>query len=85
MELCTKNVETNPWMVEELEEFLYFCCPECDGKYRAKDPFLKHAFCHHPNVSFFSNEFKESVFAGVHCIPIFLRMTLLHPRIFGDS
>ena len=50
-ELCTKN-QTNPWLVEELEEFLYFCCPECDEKCRAKDLFLKHAFCQHPNVSY---------------------------------
>ena len=33
MELCGKN-EENPWMVEELEEFLYYCCPECDEKCR---------------------------------------------------
>ena len=49
MELCGKN-EENPWMVEELEEFLYYCCPECDEKCRAKGPFLQHALCNHPNV-----------------------------------
>ena len=49
MELCAKN-EENPWMVEELEEFLYYCCPECDEKWRSKGPFLQHALCNHPNV-----------------------------------
>ena len=49
MELCGKN-EENPWMVEELEEFLYYCCPECDEKCRARGPFLQHALCNHPNV-----------------------------------
>ena len=49
MELCAKN-EENPWMVEKLEEFLYYCCPECDEKCRAKGPFLQHALCNHPNV-----------------------------------
>ena len=49
-ELCTKD-EENPWMVEQLEEFLYFCCPECDEKCQAKDSFLHHAILTHPNVS----------------------------------
>jgi hypothetical protein len=47
--VCKKN-EENPWMVEELEEFLYYCCPECDEKCRAKGPFLQHALCNHPNA-----------------------------------
>ena len=50
MELCTKT-EQNPWMVDQLEEFLYFCCPECDEKCRARDSFLQHALFKHPNVS----------------------------------
>ena len=51
MELFIKN-EQNPWMVDQLEEFLYFCCPECDEKYQVKDLFLQHALFNHPNVSF---------------------------------
>ena len=50
MELCAKN-EENPWMVEELEEFLYYCCPECDVKLQVKNEFMKHAFSNHPMVS----------------------------------
>ena len=50
MELCTKT-EGNPWMVDQLEEFLYFCCPECDEKCQVKDSFLQHALLKHPNVS----------------------------------
>ena len=45
------NYDQNPWMVEQLEDFLFFCCPECDEKCRTKDIFLQHALCHHPNVS----------------------------------
>ena len=41
----------NPWVVEQLEDFLFFCCPECDEKCRTKDEFLQHAHYHHPNVS----------------------------------
>ena len=38
----------NPWSVAKLEEFLYFCCPECDAKFSAKEPFVLHAFSTHP-------------------------------------
>ena len=38
----------NPWAVGNLEEFLYFCCPECDEKNKSEDLFLKHAFKNHP-------------------------------------
>ena len=51
MELCTKNDETNPWMVEELEEFLYFCCPECDEKAKYKQDFVNHVCTYHSGVS----------------------------------
>merc|ERR1711881_298161 len=27
----------NPWNVETLNEFLYYCCPECNEKDRSKD------------------------------------------------
>ena len=37
------NVPNNPWTVEHLEEFLYYCCPECDEKSQSKELFLQHA------------------------------------------
>ena len=42
------KVENNPWSVRKWEEFLYFCCPECDVKNHSRDHFLKHAFDQHP-------------------------------------
>ena len=27
----------NPWAVENLKEFLYFCCPECDERNQSED------------------------------------------------
>ena len=39
----------NPWSVKDLEEFLYFCCPECDTKDQSKELFLKHALDKHPD------------------------------------
>ena len=34
----------NPWDVVNLDDFLYYCCPECD-EYRgqSRDLFLQHA------------------------------------------
>ena len=41
---------SNPWSVSQLEEFLYFCCPECEGKYHSKETFVLHAFEKHPKA-----------------------------------
>ena len=41
------NMEDNPWLVDNLEEFLYFCCPECDERKQSKDLFLQHALNQH--------------------------------------
>ena len=38
----------NPWSVESINEFSYFCCPECDSKWKAKQEFVNHAFDSHP-------------------------------------
>ena len=44
----SENELENPWFVEELEEFLYFCCPECDLKDQSRENFLEHALNQHP-------------------------------------
>ena len=48
------NNQNNPWEVENLEDFLYFCCPECnlsrDSIYQNKKLFLQHALEKHPNA-----------------------------------
>ena len=38
----------NPWLVTKWEEFLYFCCPECEEKNQSKDDFVNHALSVHP-------------------------------------
>ena len=44
-----KEITKNPWLsVREWEEFLYFCCPECNEKNQSKDIFIKHALSIHP-------------------------------------
>ena len=37
----------NPWNVENLEEFLYYWCPECDDKHQSRELFLQHALEEH--------------------------------------
>ena len=57
MALKTK-IEDNPWMVDQLEEFLYFCCPECNEKCQAKGSFLHHAILTHPNAELSLKKFQ---------------------------
>ena len=52
-----QSSERNPWEVENVEDFLYFCCPECDVKNHSRDHFLKHAFDQHPK----SKEYLEKL------------------------
>ena len=33
----------NPWEVSNIEDFLYYCCPECDLKTKDSQKFVKHA------------------------------------------
>ena len=39
--------ELFPWNVSTIEEFLYYCCPECDLKTKNHETFLKHAVNSH--------------------------------------
>ena len=34
---------TSPWKVENLDEYLFYCCPECDHKTKTKSLFIDHA------------------------------------------
>ena len=44
-----KEENYNPWSsVRKWEEFLYFCCPECNEKSQSKETFIKHALSVHP-------------------------------------
>ena len=39
----------SPWSVDNLEEFIFYCCPECDEKNCDRELFLQHAFDRHPH------------------------------------
>ena len=44
-----KFKQVNPWGSENLEEFLFYCCPECDHKYKNAQSFVDHALLSHVN------------------------------------
>ena len=59
-----------PWCVGSLNEFLFYCCPECDTKSPSEKLFLSHAVSEHPlsiaylvkfNVEQYENYEKESI------------------------
>ena len=52
--------KSNPWQVNQLEEFLFFCCPGCDNKSQAKETFLEHAMTQHPESLQYLAQFQFS-------------------------
>ena len=40
--------DTNPWNVSNLDDFLHYCCPECDIKHDSRTMFINHAIDEHP-------------------------------------
>ena len=45
--------KNNPWNVENIDQFLFYCCPECDMKQESKEQFIIHAVDSHPNSHHF--------------------------------
>ena len=37
----------NPWNVPNIQEFQFFCCPECDSQIKNSQDFIKHALKDH--------------------------------------
>ena len=52
-----QDEEENPWSVKNLDEFLYFCCPECHVKDSSQEKFIKHALEHHPKAKHYLEPF----------------------------
>ena len=53
----------NPWLVENLDDFNFLCCPECAYKSKDDGAFMDHAIENHPKSkesSVFSEADKES-------------------------
>ena len=39
----------NPWNIESLEDFHFYCCPQCEFRNLSKSEFIKHAVMEHPD------------------------------------
>ena len=48
-----KMGDQNPWVVESIEEFNFYCCPECDFKSKDEDYFKRHAMESHNKSKIF--------------------------------
>ena len=46
-----KSTNNSPWAVDVLEEFLFYCCPQCSLQEQSREQFLEHALVHHGDES----------------------------------
>ena len=74
----------NPWNVEDLDDFLYFCCPECDLKDQSKVQFLQHALDQHPNAKECVQQFNEFVIKGTVHVLILLTNRVFSTGLIGS-
>ena len=66
---CTKITKIDPispWNVNKLEDFLHYCCPECEEKNPSRNDFIQHAQNQHPESIAYLFRFhaKEEVLDG---------------------
>ena len=51
----------NPWEVENIEAFSFYCCPECDFKSKDSNHFKRHAMeSHNKSKIFFTMSKSEN-------------------------
>ena len=43
----------NPWLVENIEAFSFYCCPECVFRSKEENFFQAHALQNHPKSKLF--------------------------------
>ena len=43
-----KAYSRNPWLVENIDDFNFLCCPECAYKSKIEEAFISHAVENHP-------------------------------------
>ena len=43
-----KAYSRNPWLVENIDDFNFLCCPECAYKSKIEEAFISHALENHP-------------------------------------
>ena len=58
LEFNMKAYGRNPWLVENLDDFNFLCCPECAYKSKDDGVFMDHAIENHPKSK------ESSLFSG---------------------
>jgi hypothetical protein len=53
------DIKHNPWAVESLKEFLFYCCPACPDRCVTKKTFINHALIKHPQVKLYFIDIKK--------------------------
>ena len=51
--------KSNPWAVANFNEYLYFCCPECDFQSKYQFNLVEHAKSEHLNFRKYRKTFKN--------------------------
>ena len=54
------SIKTNPWQVPSLDEYLYYCCPECELRTKEYKLFFNHAVALHQSASVLLEEVPET-------------------------
>ena len=72
----------NPWNVKSLDDFLFYCCPECEQRNINKSDFIKHVVTNHPK----SQEFIDLLEGTNHtnldeCETVYLNNDTIHAVI----
>ena len=55
------KLELNPWQVSNIEDFLFYCCPECDLKTKDSKNFVTHAQHSHSKSKVLLNEVTKNL------------------------
>ena len=55
------KLELNPWQVSNIEDFLFYCCPECDLKTKDSKNFVIHAQHSHSKSKVLLNEVTKNL------------------------
>jgi hypothetical protein len=64
----TVSVLKNPWNVESVSFFSFFCCPECAYRSQTETDFKQHAVKSHPQVCEIRQQLKKfPTLAGSKC------------------
>ena len=68
-----ESLEFNPWNVTGLDDFLFYCCPECDKRTVTKSDFIEHALNNHPRFQTFIDSNKSELKSNDLVKKIFLK------------